>query len=67
MKKIRNNTFVLLTLLVGLIFLLDSCGPTYVHKNRPVVYRRVPPTKVVVVRRYSPPQRLVPANVRIGF
>lgn len=67
MKKTRNHTFVLLTLLVGFIFLLDSCGPTYVHRNRPVVYRRVPPTKVIVVKRYSPPPRPVHANVRIGF
>jgi hypothetical protein len=67
MKKIRNHTFAILTLLVGLIFLLDSCGPTYVRRNRPVVYRRVSPAKVVVVRPYSPPPRPVHANVRIGF
>lgn len=67
MKKICNYTFVLLTLFIGFIFLLDSCESTYVHKNRPVVCRRVLPTKVIVVRRYSQLHIPVHANIRIGF
>ncbi len=72
MKKVINKTFAILTLLVGLTLLMDSCGPTYVR--RPVVYRPVAPARVVVapvplvvVRRYSPPPRPLHASVRIGF
>ena len=66
MKKTRNHTFTLLTL-VGLIFMLDSCESIYVQRNRPIAYRRVPPTKVVVVKRYGSPPRPVRSNVRIRF
>jgi hypothetical protein len=74
MKKVINKTFAILTLLVGLTLLMDSCGPTYVRTNRPVVYRPVAPARVVVapapivvVRRYNPPVRPVRTTVRLRF
>lgn len=67
MKKTLNNNFTILILLVSLMLLLDSCGPTYIRRNRPVVYRRTAPAKVVFVRPYSPPPRPIHASVRIGF
>jgi hypothetical protein len=74
MKKELNKTFGILTLLVGLIFLMDSCGPTIVRTNRPVVYRPAAPARVVVapapivvIRRYNPPVRPVRTTVRLRF
>jgi hypothetical protein len=73
MKKVFDKTFVLLTLLVILTFLMDSCGPTYVRTNRPVVYRPAParvvitPVPVVVVKKYSPPPRPNRTVVKVRF
>ena len=33
MKKRVNKTFVILTLLISLTLLMDSCGPTYVRSG----------------------------------
>ncbi len=74
MKKALNKKLAILTLLVGFTFLMDSCGPTYVRTNRPVVYRPIVPARVVVapapivvVRRYNPPVRPVRTTVRLRF
>jgi hypothetical protein len=67
MKKALNKTFIALTLIVGLAFLMGSCGPTYVRTNRPVVYRPVAPARVVVVRKYTPPPRPNRTVVKVRF
>jgi hypothetical protein len=74
MKKVINKTFAILTLLVGLTLLMDSCRPNIVRTNRPVVYRPVAPARVVVapapivvVRKYNPPVRPVRTTVRLRF
>ena len=33
MKKRANKTFVILTLLISLTLLMDSCGPTYLRSG----------------------------------
>jgi hypothetical protein len=73
MKKTLNTTFISLTLVVGLAFLMTSCGRTYVRTSRPVVYRPAParvvvtPVPVVVVRKYSLPPRPVRTVVNVRF
>ncbi|MEY4538268.1 MAG: hypothetical protein RLZZ306_25 [Bacteroidota bacterium] len=73
MKKAFNKTVTILTLLVSITFLMDSCGPTYVRTKRPVVYRPAPtrvvvaPVPVVVVKKYSPPPRPNRTVVKVRF
>jgi hypothetical protein len=69
MKKIGiHKKLMILTTLVGIMFLVASCGPTYVRTGygygRPYgydyprrAYRYAVPPPVVVVPRYCPPPR----------